>query len=89
MEEVVKQAIVCFGFGSYREHRCANAFKEAQNLFLNKEKVQQVLNWTARYDWKKAVKEAVSWYKCYFEGKDVYEHCLEQIASYQNIEVFV
>jgi CDP-glucose 4,6-dehydratase len=82
VEDIVKEAINYFGFGQYREQKNDQGFNEAKNLFLKKDKAYQILDWSAKYAWKKAVQETASWYKSYFEGKDMHAHCLEQIASY-------
>ena len=70
------------GKASWNNMAEKNAPHEAGFLQLNTNKVRRTFHWEPRYTVKDAVKETVSWYKAWSEGKDMRQFSMEQIKHY-------
>ncbi len=56
---------------------------EAQSLMLDCSKAFKQLGWKSSWDFERAVKETVNWYKAWYNKDDVGKVTREQITSYQ------
>ena len=56
---------------------------EATLLKLNITKAKEKLGWTPKWNLATALEKTVSWYKSYYNGINMYEMSLNQIAEYQ------
>ena len=70
------------GKASWKNMAEKNAPHEAGYLQLNTNKVRRTFHWEPRYMVKDAVKETVSWYKAWSEGRDMRQFSMEQIKHY-------
>jgi CDP-glucose 4,6-dehydratase len=84
VEKILKLAINSWGEGSIELDKNYNPH-EANLLKLDISKAATYLKWNPVYDVDSAVKNAISWYKSYYENKDenMYEYTLKQIEQYE------
>jgi CDP-glucose 4,6-dehydratase len=85
VEELVKQAVKCWGEGSYRVEQPKTCPHEAHLLKLDISKAQLLLDWKPLYDIYQTVSKTIGWYKLFYAkaaGEDLYEFSVNEIREY-------
>ena len=80
---MVKEAIRCWGEGSYRVESHGNPH-EAHWLKLDCSKARIELGWEPRYSVKKALEKSIEWYRLFYDGgkaDDMMEFTKEQMGE--------
>lgn len=80
VEELVKKVIDLWNSGEYTIQN-AN-IPESKFLRLNTDFTNNVLGWIPKYKIDDALKETISWYKRFYDGKDMYNFTVSQIKKY-------
>jgi CDP-glucose 4,6-dehydratase len=57
---------------------------EANYLKLDSSKARMKLNWQSRMTLDESLHELTTWYKNYYEGKDMIEVTRQQITNFEN-----
>ncbi len=84
VEEVVKQAIKCWGNGKYNSVKTKNAPHESGLLKLNIKKAKTKLRWQPKWNSNNAIEKTMQWYKKSLEdGCDKFLLCLRDIEKYE------
>lgn len=89
VQQMVEKAIAIWGNGDWIDKSDPNAKPEMGLLKLNWDKAANLLHWSPRYNWSKAIEETVQWYKSFerfkenAESVDLYQTCVEQIKKYE------
>ena len=81
VEELVQKTIKYWGSGEY-EIVPNPEISESQFLRLNCEKSNNLLGWKPKYNIDKTLEKTISWYKNFYDKKDMYEFSLNQIKEY-------
>lgn len=83
--ELIEKTIEFWGGGDWISEPNLNSPHEMKLLRLNGEKAANLLEWTPCYNWEKALEMTVNWYKQFYENRDMYKVCVNQIHSYSNM----
>ena len=81
VEELVQKTIKYWGSGEY-EIVPNPEISESQFLRLNCEKSNNLLGWKPKYNIDETLEKTISWYKNFYDKKDMYEFSLKQIKEY-------
>ena len=81
VEELVRKTIKYWGSGEY-EIVPNPEISESQFLRLNCEKSNNLLGWKPKYNINETLEKTISWYKNFYDKKDMYEFSLNQIKEY-------
>lgn len=80
VEEVVRQAIKCWGTGKYSLVKSESAPHEAGLLKLNIHKAKQELGWQPIWNSKSVIEKTMQWYKNSIQKKsDMFNLCVKEI----------
>jgi len=83
VEELVKEAISCWGSGTYKNVKTKNAPHEAGLLQLDITKAKKELKWKPGMDSSMAIEKAIRWYKESLEkNSNKFELCLMDIKTF-------
>ena len=80
--EVAKQVIKAYGRGEIKIHKKDN-LHEANLLTLDITKAREILHWVPSLTAEQAIIKTVTWYKNFYEGKNMEESSLQQIKDYE------
>lgn len=84
-KELIEKTIELWGEGEWIEEQNQTTPHEMKLLRLNGEKAANLLKWTSCYSWEKALETTVNWYKQFYENRDMYKVCVDQIMSYSRV----
>lgn len=80
--ELARAVVVEWGVGSVEEAPEPNAAHETSLLSLSCEKAIRQLGWQARWNFQRAVRETVAWYREFTCGASASDLCRHQIADF-------
>jgi len=86
VRELVEHVLDHWGSGSWTDVSSSSTLQEAKTLSLNCEKAAALLDWHPVWDFERAAKETVRWYKVFAtQGvEDLRAITLEQLRAYQS-----
>ncbi len=84
VEELVKEAINCWGNGEFKKIKIKNAPHEAALLQLNINKAIKELKWQPKWNAARAIEKTICWYKeSLKKNSDKFELCVDDIKNYE------
>jgi CDP-glucose 4,6-dehydratase len=88
VEELVKQAVKCWGKGNYKIDSPKDCPHEAHLLKLDTSKAQLLLKWKPIYDINQTIEKTINWYKQFYEKAAPEELCklsIKEIREYTKL----
>lgn len=81
-QELVEKVVSLWGHGRWEHVHLEDIKKETGMLRLSWEKAATKLQWRPVYTWQEALGEVVDWYKEFEREADMFQVCLNHIATY-------
>jgi CDP-glucose 4,6-dehydratase len=83
VQQIVKEAIDRWGYGSYDSPKITNNLHEASLLQLDITKAQNLLGWNPKYGAQEAIIKTIDWYKKYSSNKlEILKFTNQQILDF-------
>jgi CDP-glucose 4,6-dehydratase len=84
VDDVANEIVACWGSGQIQYPETKGAPHEAGLLHLNCDKARTELDWSARWNFREAIRHTVDWYRNVAAGQSAGEECRRQIQIYMD-----
>ena len=82
VEQIIELFLASWGIENIIDFDTSIQPHEAKSLSLDISKAQFKLHWSPQWDLENAIEKTATWYKAYFEDKDILKISTEQIEEY-------
>ncbi|MEO5974663.1 MAG: CDP-glucose 4,6-dehydratase [Ilumatobacteraceae bacterium] len=83
VEDLARECIRVWGSGAVSIEPDNGQLHEAMLLKLNCDKAREFLQWSPRWDFKRTIRETISWYRATCEGQPAIDISSEQLQHYE------